>query len=92
MGMQIGAMLIYGASYEELSEIKDIDKMLDLGEIEYASPYYDASRDKWIVGVELPGETEGEAEMVVAIREAKAEFERLTNGLPGRIIVALHIT
>ena len=92
MGMQIGAMLIYGASYEELSEIKDIDKMLDLGEIEYASPYYDAPRDEWIVGIAVSSEMDGEAKMTAAIREAKDEFERLTGGLPGRIIVALHIT
>lgn len=26
--------------------------MLDTGQLDYASPYYDAPRDEWIVGVE----------------------------------------
>ena len=92
MGMSIDALLIYGADYEEVSEVEGIDEMLDSGEIEYASPYYDAPRDEWIVGIELPSEMDGEAEMTAAIRNAKEEFERLTNGLPGRIIVSPHIT
>lgn len=92
MGMSIDALLIYGADYGEVSEVEGIDEMLDSGEIEYASPYYDAPRDEWIVGIALPSEIDGAAEMTAAIREAKEEFERLTNDLTGRIIVSPHIT
>ena len=53
MGIDIGAKLIYGVPYSDLPEetLEEVDEMLDDGTLEYASPYYDASRDEWIVGV-----------------------------------------
>ena len=55
MGIDISAKLIYGLPYSDLPEeiLEEVDEMLDDGELEYASPYYDAPRDKWIVGVEI---------------------------------------
>lgn len=91
MGMSISAKLMYGVPCKELSELEDLDELLDNGELDYASPHYDADRELWIVGVEMPKEVAGEAEMFAAIRAAKAEFERLTNGTPGRIIVAANV-
>lgn len=92
MGISMSAKLLYGAEYEELSTLDNLDDMLDEGDLDYASPYYDSDKDSWIVGVQLPRQTAGEAEMVQAIRDAKAEFERLTDGMPGRIIASPHIT
>lgn len=57
MGIEYSAMLIVGRPYAELKEklspekLKRLDEMLDLGEIEYASPYFDAPRKAWVVGV-----------------------------------------
>ena len=55
MGIDISAKLIYGCHYSDLPEeiLDEVNEMLDNGELEYASPYYDAPRDEWIVGVEI---------------------------------------
>ena len=54
MGIDISAKLIYGLPYSDLPEdiLEEVNEMLDNGELDYASPYYDAPRDEWIVGVE----------------------------------------
>ena len=55
MGIDISAKLIYGLPYSDLPEeiLEEVNEMLDNGELDYASPYYDAPRGKWIVGVEI---------------------------------------
>ena len=55
MGIDVSAKLIYGLPYSDLPEeiLEEVDEMLDNGELEHASPYYDAPRDEWIVGVEV---------------------------------------
>ena len=55
MGTEISAKLIYGLPYSDLPEeiLEEVNEMLDNGELDYASPYYDAPRDEWIVGVEI---------------------------------------
>lgn len=55
MGMFISAKLIYGVPYEDIPEdiTDDVDEMLDNGELDYASPTYDAPRDEWIVGASV---------------------------------------
>ncbi|CAN7190884.1 hypothetical protein [Acidovorax sp. LjRoot117] len=92
MGISMDAMLLYGVGFDELSELEDLGELLDNGEMDYASPYYDSPRDEWVVGVALPSEIPGEAEMLEFIRQAKAEFESMTGGLPGRLIVSPNIT
>ena len=54
VGIDISAKLIYGCNYSDLPEeiLEDVDEMLDAGSLDYASPYYDAPRSEWIVGVE----------------------------------------
>ena len=54
MGIDISAKLIYGLPYSELPKeiLDEVDEMLDNGDLDYASPYYDAPRGDWIVGVE----------------------------------------
>ena len=55
MGIDISAKLIYGLPYEDIPEeiLDEVNAMLDDGELEYASPYYDAPRGEWIVGVDV---------------------------------------
>lgn len=57
MGIDISAKLLYGTPYSDLPEEirEEVDEMLDDGELEYASPYYDAHRREWIVGVDSEG-------------------------------------
>lgn len=56
MGIDISAKLIYGLPYEDIPEeiLDEVNEMLDNGELDYASPTYDAPQDEWIVGVEIP--------------------------------------
>lgn len=56
MGIDINAKLIYGCKYSELPGeiLEEVDEMLDSGELDYASPWYDAPRDAWIVGLMIP--------------------------------------
>lgn len=65
MGMYISAKLIYGCGYSELPEeiLDEVNELLDSGELDYASPYYDSSRSDWIIGVRIRvnGKTCGDA-------------------------------
>lgn len=91
MSIDTSAKLIYGAPFEVLNVcVEGLEEMLDDGTIDYASPYYDAPRDEWIVGVELPKTFAGEAELVEALRAAESLFRELTEGLPGELIVSPH--
>ena len=55
MSIDISAKLLYGTPYSDLPEeiLEEVDEMLDNDELDYASPYYDAPRDDWIVGVDV---------------------------------------
>ena len=46
MGIDISAKLIYGLPYEDIPEeiLDEVNEMLDDGELDYASPYYDSPR------------------------------------------------
>lgn len=93
MSVDLEAKLIFGANYTELEgAVEDLDRLLDSELLNYASPYYDAPRDEWVVGVALPNNYGGEAEISHEIREAKAKFEQLTDSAVGRIIVAPHVS
>ena len=59
MSIDYESKLIYGARYSEIvhalddKEIDELNEELDYCEIDYASPYYNAPRDHWIIGYEL---------------------------------------
>ena len=59
MGMSIDSKLLYGLRYKDLvdklseDQIEELQEALDYGEVDYASPYYDSLRDRWIVGYEI---------------------------------------
>ena len=93
MGISTSARLIFGATYEELSDVENLHDMLYDGDLDYASPYYDADRGDWIIGVALPSEIIGEDNVLASIRSAKLEFDRLTNCVAvGRLIVSAHVS
>ena len=48
MGIDISAKLMYGLRYSDVPEdiIERVDKDLDSGGLDYASPYYDAPQCK----------------------------------------------
>ena len=71
MGIDISAKLIYGCNYSDLPEeiLEEVNEMLDNGELEYASPYYDAPRDEWIVGVEITAWKKGHYDLGYEIPE-----------------------
>lgn len=53
MSIDIEAKLIYGLYYKDVPEdiLDDINEMIDDEVFDYASPYYDAPRCDWIIGV-----------------------------------------
>lgn len=53
MGISTNAFLIMGLKYTDipLSQRDFIDEMIDTGDLDGASPWYDSDRCDWIVGV-----------------------------------------
>ena len=76
MGIDISAKLIYGLPYSDLPEeiLEEVNEMLDNGELEYASPYYDAPRDEWIVGVEVTAWKKGNYDLGYEISQIGDEI------------------
>lgn len=76
MGIDISAKLIYGLPYSELPEeiLEEVDELLDDGSLEYASPYYDAPRDEWIVGVETTAWKKGHYDLGYEISQIDDEI------------------
>lgn len=55
MGMDINAKLIYGWKYKDAIEILDEDilnELIDDGDLDYTSPFYDSGYDRGYVGVD----------------------------------------
>ena len=79
MGIDISAKLIYGLPYEDIpGEILDeVDEMLDNGDLAYASPYYDAPRDEWIVGVEIDAWEKGHYDLGYEISQIDDEIPEI---------------
>ena len=98
MGMDISAKLLYGMSYatlvDRLSEeqIEKLDEDLDYGDIEYASPYYDANRETWFVGIELTQDfdLEGMRVFVDDLEEAEKKFVEMF-GVWGTVRAVKHV-
>ena len=55
MSIDIDAIMIYGVPYSEIPDdlTEEVDQLLDDGELDYASPYFDSPRGEWIVGVSV---------------------------------------
>lgn len=52
MSIDIDAIMIYGVPYSEIPDdlTEEVDQLLDDGELDYASPYFDSPTGEWIVG------------------------------------------
>ncbi len=76
MGIDISAKLIYGIPYADLPEeiLEEVNEMLDSAELDYASPYYDAPRDEWIVGVEITAWKKGHYDLGYEIYQIDEEI------------------
>lgn len=93
MGIDIGAKLIYGLPYSDLPEeiLKRVDNMLDVGDLDYASPYYDAPRDEWIVGVEVDCYETSYVDLIHEITSDIA-FPSVMQGLDLKFYVTPHVS
>lgn len=94
MGTNVLAKLVYGISYSDIpEELQDqVDELLEEGTLDYASPYYDSPKRKWIVGVEVHwwGEHYITAvhELEMAIKEVPSIFKDCDTGF----YVSPHVT
>lgn len=77
--MGISAKLIYGCNYSDLPEeiLEEVDEMLDNGELEYASPYYDSPQEEWIVGVEIRAWKKGHYDLGYEISQIDDEIPEI---------------
>jgi len=95
MSIDIDAALIYGEHYPKLVEHIDEDELnelLDYGTLDYASPFYDAPRSYWVVGIALPTEiSDGEA-LAKELERARKEFKEHFQDVTGRVICSPHVT
>ena len=82
MGIDISAKLLYGLPYSDLPEeiLDEVNEMLDDGELEYASPYYDAPRDEWIVGVNFPCWNKGLVDLLIEADNMKWDVPKIIRG------------
>lgn len=95
MGIDISAKLIYGLPYEDIPEeiLDEVNEMLDNGDLEYASPYYDAPRDEWIVGVEIHAWEKGHFDLGHEISQIEEEVPDVLVGddIDLRVYVTPHV-
>ena len=96
MGIDISAKLIYGLPYSDLPEeiLEDVNAMLDNGELDYASPYYDAPRDEWIVGVEITAWKKSHYDLGYEISQINDEIPEVlvSDGIDLSVYVAPHLS
>ena len=95
MGTDISAKLIYGLPYSDLPEeiLEEVNEMLDDGELDYASPYYDAPRDEWIVGVEIAAWKKGHYDLGYEISQIDDEIPEIlvSDDIDLSVYVAPHV-
>lgn len=85
MGMDISAKLIVGLPCDEMvtflsEEVEDLYKFLEEIGADYASPYYDAPSDEWIVGVEVGTSFSSKSDLSASIQIAYNEAVRIFGG------------
>lgn len=95
MGIDISAKLLYGLPYEDIPEeiLDEVNEMLDNGELDYASPYYDAPRGDWIVGVEITAWKKGPYDLGYEISQIDDEIPDVLVGddIDLRVYVVPHV-
>lgn len=54
MGIDTGAVIIVGLPYDQFNMAQDeLDELIDNGDIDSASPYFDADRDDCVYGIRV---------------------------------------
>lgn len=94
MGIDISAKLIYGLPYEDIPEeiLDEVNEMLDSGELEYASPYYDAPRDRWIVGLGFPCWNKGLVDLLIEADNMKWDVPKIIRDFDLGFYVTPHVS
>ena len=94
MVIDISAKLIYGLPYSDLPEeiLDEVNEMLEDGELEYASPYYDAPRDEWIVGVEVDCWNKGLVDLLIEADNMKWDVPKIIRDFDLDFYVTPHVS
>lgn len=94
MGIDTEAKLLLGLPYSEVpQELWDeVDALLDNGEIDYASPYYDSCKDEWIIGISIPCWGETIPGVYTLADSAKWDIPKVLKGLELLLYVSPHVT
>lgn len=94
MGIDISAKLIYGLPYEEIPEeiLDEVNEMLDDGILDYASPYYDAPRREWIVGLDFPCWNKGLVDLLIEADNMKWDVPKIIRDFDLGFYVTPHVS
>lgn len=94
MGIDISAKLIYGLPYSDLPGdiLDEVNEMLDSGELDYASPDYDAPRNEWIVGVEFPCWNKGLVDLLIEADNMKWDVPKIIRDFDLGFYVTPHVS
>lgn len=95
MSLDIDAMMIYGVPYSEIPDdlTEEVDKLLDDGELDYASPYFDSPRSEWIIGKGIPCYGESMHEVYCSIIESMDYlYDTVLQKCETKIYVSPHVT
>lgn len=92
MGIDIDSKLLFGIKYSEVPEEKQelVDELTEEGTLCLASPYYDAPRDRCIIGVEIDNVMSLD-DAHEKIEWAASKFRELTGISEGCIICSQHV-
>lgn len=106
MGIDISSAKIVGLPYDQFIEkcehsqrlLHDnaedaqelIDHLLDDGELDYASPWYDSSRDNWVIGYNVSDWDISVEEFVKELSETKERFIK-DFGFEPKVFVSAHV-
>lgn len=100
MGIDINSATIVGLPYEKFIEqyqknyTEDaqelIDQLLDDGELDYASPWYDSSRDNWVIGYASSDWNISVEDFTKELTETKDRFIK-DFGFEPKVFVSAHV-
>lgn len=100
MGIDISSATIVGLPYDQFIEQYQknytddaqelIDQLLDDGELDYASPYYDSDRDNWVIGYASSDWNISVEEFTKELTETKDRFVK-DFGFEPKVFVSAHV-
>jgi hypothetical protein len=94
MSIDIGSKGIVGAYLEEFRDVgTNEDKlrdMIDEGDLDYVSPYYDSPREEWFIGFQIANEWDSPNKMHEEIVMLWKEFQ-LQFGFEPTFLISPHV-